>query len=121
MILDVGCGGDPKGDVNVDLYPMASPHRAEAPDIDLRPQKIPNFVLADGQHLPFKSNSFDIVYSFHLIEHVNNPSLLVWELIRVASRKVILKCPHRYHRTVRLGFSRQCQEHKNFFWLSLVS
>lgn len=90
MELDVGCGPHPRGDVNCDLYIKL---RGEGV---IEPKHIPNFVLCDGQFLPFKEDVFDVVYCFHVIEHVENPFLLLRELIRVSKDKVLLKCPHRY-------------------------
>jgi len=86
--LDVGCGLNkdtpesvPQGDVNCDLQkPLA---------------KISNFVLCDAQHLPFKDKTFSFVYSSHVIEHVDNPFLMLKELIRVANSKVLIRTPHR--------------------------
>ena len=96
MILDVGCGETPTGDVNVDLYPVRSHHRSHRGP--LRKHLIANFVKADAMHLPFKDNSFDIVYSSHTIEHLSDPVQFLREAIRVAKRKVVVKCPHRYAR-----------------------
>jgi len=99
MILDVGCGNSPKGDVNVDLYPGHSEHRKGA---SIRnPKLIRNFVVADALHLPFRDKSFDYVRSSHLIEHLSNPTLFLCECIRVCRKKVKVVCPHRYDRRER--------------------
>lgn len=37
----------------------------------------------DGETLPFKDDLFDVVYSFHVLEHVNNPNHFLRELHRV--------------------------------------
>lgn len=94
MILDVGCGNKPVGDVNSDLFVYTETHRVKGQLLNVK--TIPNFVLADSLHLPFKDNSFEMVISNHLIEHVSNPFLLLKELIRVSSRRVYISCPHRY-------------------------
>jgi ubiquinone/menaquinone biosynthesis C-methylase UbiE len=91
-ILDVGCGNRASGTVNVDLYCGETMHRRHEP-IDMK--HIPNFVLADACHLPFKDNSFDLVRSDGLIEHLTNPILLLEEMIRVSKFQIIVKCPHR--------------------------
>ena len=46
-------------------------------------------------HLPFKDESFNVVFSGHTIEHVQNPFLMLREMYRVAERKVIVRCPHK--------------------------
>jgi len=74
LILDVGCGERPRGDVNC--------------DIELR-KNVENFVLCNAEYLPFKDNSFDIVISFYVIEHVPNIYKFLYELHRIA-RKVVL-------------------------------
>lgn len=96
MILDVGCGSRPKGDVNVDFF-KGGWNRQEA-DQDkgefVDPKKISNYVVASAEFLPFKSGVFDVVYSSHTIEHVINPFRMFSELVRVSCRKVVVKGPH---------------------------
>lgn len=41
------------------------------------------FVLADGQHIPIESESFDACIAFQLIEHVKNDRVLLVELRRI--------------------------------------
>jgi hypothetical protein len=52
-------------------------------------------VLADGRSLPFADNSFEIVTSIDVIEHISQKDRqkFVKELIRVAGEKVILSSP----------------------------
>ena len=40
-------------------------------------------VLYDGKHLPFKDNTFDIITSIEVIEHVSKPDLMLKEIRRV--------------------------------------
>jgi ubiquinone/menaquinone biosynthesis C-methylase UbiE len=91
MILDVGCGSKPKGDVNVDLYTGISPHIYYRHLID--PKHIPNFVRADAEYLPFKSDSFDLVYASELLEHTFRPYEVLAEFRRVSSRMVFITVP----------------------------
>ena len=81
MILDVGSGPHPMGDINVDL--------------DLN-KKTEFFVRADAQFLPFKDETFNFVRASHLIEHVPNPLKLINELYRVSKNEVQIICPHRF-------------------------
>ena len=74
IVLDVGCGDDAKGDVNVDIYiPNPLP---------------PNFLLASAELLPFKDNAFDIVRSAYVIEHNLFPAQMIKEHFRVCCKKV---------------------------------
>lgn len=40
-------------------------------------------VLGAGEHLPFADNSFDIVYSTNVLEHVDDPRKVLTEAVRV--------------------------------------
>ena len=57
------------------------------------------FVPADGLALPFEDNSFDVVHSSAVIEHVGsraNQIRFIVELHRVARRAVCLTTPNRW-------------------------
>jgi ubiquinone/menaquinone biosynthesis C-methylase UbiE len=72
MILDVGCGYHPKGDVNIDLHPEPSVHRGSMCALDVK--QIPNFVKADVCHLPFRPHSFSRILMYEVLEHLPNPT-----------------------------------------------
>lgn len=99
MKLDVGSGDRPSGDVNCDLFKDRTPH------IRFRDNKIvrENFILCDGEHLPFKTEAFSTTYSSHTIEHVRNPLNFLREIIRVTEKNgiIFIKCPHRLSRNAR--------------------
>jgi SAM-dependent methyltransferase len=88
MILDVGCGGTPRGDVNGDFFSGYTPHTR----VTINPKKIPNFIRLDAHHLPFKNDSFDTIISYHVLEHLQNPQKALKDMKRVAS-KVIIRVP----------------------------
>jgi SAM-dependent methyltransferase len=67
-MLDIGCGSSPKGDVNCDMYIGETPHIMIRHRINAK--KIPNFVLCDAMHLPFRNKTFDIVNASQVLEHV---------------------------------------------------
>jgi SAM-dependent methyltransferase len=98
--LDIGCGHHQTGDVNVDPYIQPTLHRTDDQrTLDDRPIAIDrsrHFIVADGCHLPFRDNTFDEVYSSHVIEHVKNPMLFLKECVRVSRNIIKIKCPHRY-------------------------
>ncbi len=74
--LDVGCGEQSRGDVNVDIY---------------IPSDIPkNFILASAEYLPFKKNIFDLVYSGYVIEHCLNPAQFIKDQVRCSKEKVLI-------------------------------
>ena len=98
MILDVGCGCNPQGDLNIDMLKKngrnvrtGNQHQSDYMDIS----KIKNYIVADVHHLPIKTRSIDLVFSSHVIEQAENPKLLLKEMVRVAKHKVILRYSHR--------------------------
>ncbi len=50
----------------------------------------PQYLVADGQHLPFRSGAFTGVASFETIEHVDDPDAFLWELHRVTTPDAVL-------------------------------
>jgi ubiquinone/menaquinone biosynthesis C-methylase UbiE len=67
------------------------------------------YVQGSMEKLPFKDNSFDIVFSSHTIEHIRNLPKAISELKRVAKKQVIIvtPCQRYYYYTLDL--------HLNFF------
>jgi hypothetical protein len=114
--LDVGCGANltnpksiPQGDVNCDIQ---KPNR-----------KITNFVLCDAQHLPFKDGTFSSVLANHVIEHVDNPFLMLKEMLRVANGKVTIVTPFKLQPARGFGSKtpgqHRCHFNKKWFFKAL--
>jgi SAM-dependent methyltransferase len=61
-------------------------------------------VVAPGDDLPFADNSYDFVFSSHVIEHFPDPIKALREWVRVARRYVVVIAPHR-NRTFDAGRS----------------
>lgn len=86
-------------------------------------------VLCDGQHLPFRSNSFSTVYSSHVVEHVDDPVLMVRELLRVARDHVTIKTPHLFsyaskgvpYFSEKTGFTYHIHSWTASYWKRLLS
>ena len=95
MILNVGCGNRPLGDINCDLYIHDIGHRGGKNNISAI-KNIKNFIVCDGQYLPFKDSCFELVCSSHVIEHVINPFLFLSESVRVSKNRIKIICPHRF-------------------------
>jgi SAM-dependent methyltransferase len=89
--LDIGCGSDPHGDVNVDLYPEDRRQCVAAYD----PRSIPNFVLADACSLPFADGAFDVVRASHVLEHIPSPltALKEWRRVCKSLGRVVVFVP----------------------------
>lgn len=92
LVLDVGCGVTPHGTVNMDFIERGENLHVGAV---MNPHAAPNFILADATHLPFKDAAFNVVYSSHVIEHVPDPQMMFSEICRVASKRAIIRCPHK--------------------------
>jgi hypothetical protein len=74
LILDVGTqDGRFFGDRAVNL------------DIKAPEGKAPNFVIADGLHLPFRDGCFDFANYAEVLEHIPDPGAMIEEGKRVAS------------------------------------
>jgi SAM-dependent methyltransferase len=52
-------------------------------------------VVAPGDDLPFDDDSYDFVFSSHVIEHFPDPIRALYEWVRVARRYVVVIAPHR--------------------------
>jgi hypothetical protein len=76
IVLDIGCGDNPRGNVNVDCY---------------IPDKIPtNFILANAEYLPFRFNSVNTILSYYNIEHLLNPPDFLLTISRIAKENIII-------------------------------
>lgn len=103
-VLDVGVTSDRRADSNFfeKLYPY--PHNITAvglEDASFLEQDYPGlkFVKSDGLSLPFPDNSFDLVVSFAVIEHVGDRDrqrAFVRELCRVG-RTCCITTPNRWY------------------------
>jgi len=52
---------------------------------------------ADATHLPFRDESFDVVFEANLLHHVSNRKQVVKEMARVSRRYVVIIEPNRYN------------------------
>jgi SAM-dependent methyltransferase len=85
FVLEIGSGHNPstRSDILCDKFIGDDTQRGGNIVTD-RP-----IVEADGQYLPFADAAFDYVICSHVLEHVEDPELLISELMRVASRGYI--------------------------------
>lgn len=103
MMLDIGCGENlKKGDIGLDFRKTS-----------------PVDVVADARMLPFRDESFDHVYSSHLIEHVSHrevgSALVEW--VRVLKRNGIIeiRCPDLRARALLFFLTPSWQNVKNIY------
>ena len=69
-----------------------------------------HFIEAVGERLPFSDESFDFVYSYQTLEHVQDVEQCLAEMIRVARVAVFLRAP---------DYSGTFEEHYRLPWLPL--
>lgn len=106
-VLDVACGLNPKGNVNIDSNTEATTHRGVSSDIALKPKEISNFVKADMHYLPFQDKIFDLVRCFHALEHTFEPQKVFSELVRVSKDKILIEIPHRFAEHLHLSLTKR--------------
>ena len=95
-ILDIGCGSG----ISMALSKVFNPQMSfvgfegndSASEIWAARQLTVN--VGDIYNLPFDNKSFDTVYSSHVLEHLEEPSKVIDESIRVAKRRIIHSVPN---------------------------
>lgn len=89
MILNLGCGGD------VRLHT-----KIEGPEIinyDLDPKASWMDIRGDAHCLPFFDKTFEHSLVAHILEHCQNPLLVLREVARVTEKQVVVKVPNAEH------------------------
>ena len=91
-MLDAGCGAGRHSDIALQLNPRNLVCVDLSHAVDLCRQNLLDagrsinsvtFAQADISNLPFKTNSFDVVYCMGVIQHTPNPLHTLCELVRV--------------------------------------
>jgi SAM-dependent methyltransferase len=87
LCLDIACGAKPfpKANVLCDLHVEPVPDRSMKQLVTCGKP----FVRCSCYELPFKTQAFDFVTSYYLIEHIDDPWTLVKELKRVSKHGYI--------------------------------
>lgn len=100
-ILDIGCADGPflptlnhyanfiiANDIDGDRVRDAK----NLVDFKLNKSKKINLLCSDGEKLPFKTNFFDIIFCFEVMEHVVVPDQFLREIIRVLNKNGVFIC-----------------------------
>lgn len=96
-LLDVGTGEGELISTYVDVFgdiPMAA---IDLPDHELATNwgdRATDNLFADAEKLPFQDSTFDLVTCIEVLEHVPHPELVMAEIARVASDRVLLSVPN---------------------------
>jgi SAM-dependent methyltransferase len=81
MILDLGCGANPHGDVNLDIGPRIL---AAGPETQTKAD-----VWGNVYALPFADESFEVVHWIGLLHHLSDPARAWREIVRVSKDLII--------------------------------
>jgi SAM-dependent methyltransferase len=96
-LLDAGCGD---GEALARLAHLLPDNILgvdnDEEQIDSARRRFPTikFEIQDIYHLPYENNSFDLVLSLEILEHLSHPSEALAELARVSSKYLVLSVPH---------------------------
>ena len=86
-ILDIGCGGgflsNPMADAGYDVTGIDLSETSLAVAEENDASKNVKYLKADAYALPFEDHSFDVACAMDILEHVNNPEILIREAARV--------------------------------------
>ncbi len=91
-VLDVGCGD---GLISAVLQSKRPDISVQGIDVLPRPQTHIPVEMFDGLHFPVASASFDVVLFSDVLHHTANPTILLREAFRVATRHVLVKDHYR--------------------------
>jgi SAM-dependent methyltransferase len=82
-VLDLGCGPGDSRAVFLARHPGVRWTGLDVPDSPSPPPPGPDIQLYDGRRIPFADGTFDIVFCKQVLEHVEDPRLVLAEVARV--------------------------------------
>tara|TARA_B100000579_G_scaffold411009_1_gene401457 strand:+ start:132 stop:704 length:573 start_codon:yes stop_codon:yes gene_type:complete len=94
-VLDVGCGTGIASSIIKACHPKLNIVGLEPNDNASEIWKSRNLTVKIGSatNIPFKDSEFDTVISSHVVEHIDDDSQAIKEIIRVSKRKSIIVVP----------------------------
>ncbi|MFH0896953.1 MAG: methyltransferase domain-containing protein [Candidatus Bathyarchaeota archaeon] len=73
----MGCGNHKVGTINLDIDPNVKPD-----------------IVGCAEYLPFKENSFDMVYASHILEHTKKHDQIIQEFLRTTRYRICIIVPN---------------------------
>ncbi len=91
-IIDIGCGNGIITNALSDIYDITGVDRSETALKFLKTKKI----LANAENIPVEDNSFDMVFSSEMLEHLedNTLSLSISEMKRLSKKYILISVPN---------------------------
>ena len=97
-LLDAGCGEGFVDDIFLKAMPALEITGFDVLEESIKLAQIRNprgtFMVGDIYNIDAGDNSFDVVCSFEVMEHLHEPDRALAEMARVARRAVVLSVPH---------------------------
>jgi len=129
-ILDYGCGQGGWVKLLLNKFTNAKIYGIDISDkaIELAAKRFPQhkFLSFNGKRGPFEDNSFDLIFSYHVLEHVYNIQKTVFDISRLLKKDgylcIILPCGNensfeeRITRLVQGGKEDSIDDQKRFFY-----
>lgn len=102
-LLDVGGAEGYKASLAARLFRIAAHNCDLSQEACKRARDIFNVEsdVIDAHNLPYKDNAFDVVLCSEVLEHVTDHHTVIYELLRVASKAVVITVPHESHEVVK--------------------
>jgi SAM-dependent methyltransferase len=82
-VMDLGCGTGDSVDQFGSSVEWVGVDLERSPEVARRVRRDAEFHTFDGEHLPFRDDSFDFVYCKQVLEHVRRPAALIADVARV--------------------------------------
>ena len=94
-VLDVGCGSGMAISVIKSINPQRECTGIEPTNdlVDIWNLRKLNVKNGSATDIPFDDNSFDTVYSSHVLEHIQDDLLAAKEMLRVAKKRALIIVP----------------------------
>lgn len=97
-LLDAGCGEGFVAEIFLSAMPSLQVTGFDMLEDSVKLAQLRNprgtFTVGDIYNTGFEENSFDVVVSFEVLEHLHQPDKALAELARVAKDYVVLSVPH---------------------------